>query len=235
MTIRAVNPTTDITIKEYKEMTPQEVGSTIEESHQAFLAWRKASFADRAAPMSRAARILRDKAEDYAVLMAQEMGKPVSGGSGEAAKCAWVCDYYADSAEGLLQPEVVHTDASKSLITFQPLGVLLAVMPWNFPFWQVFRFAAPSLMAGNAVVLKHASNVPGCALAIEDIFREAGFPQNIFRTLLVSNSQVDAIIENPLVRAATVTGSTTAGRAVARKAGEMIKKTVLNWGAAIPM
>jgi len=234
MTIRAVNPTTGLTIKEYKEMTPDEVGNAIEESHRDFLDWRKTGFTDRTKCMRRAARILRDRAEDYAILMAQEMGKPVSSGRGEAAKCAWVCDYYADNAKSFLQPEVISTDASKSFVTFQPLGVVLAVMPWNFPFWQVFRFAAPALMAGNAVILKHASNVPGCALAIEDIFRDAGFPRNIFRTLLVGSSQVGAIIENPLVRGATVTGSAAAGRAVARKAGETIKKTVLELGGSDP-
>ncbi|MBL7119096.1 MAG: NAD-dependent succinate-semialdehyde dehydrogenase [Dehalococcoidia bacterium] len=234
MTIKAVNPTTGETIKEYEEMPPGEVKDAIEKSHQAFLGWRRTSFAERARLMKKAARILRDKAEDYARLMAQEMGKPIKSGRGEAEKCAWGCDYYADNAEEFLQPEAVNTDASKSFVTFQPLGVVLAVMPWNFPFWQVFRFAAPALMAGNAVVLKHASNVPGCALAIEDIFRKAGFPANTFTTLLVGSSQVDAIVENPLVKAATLTGSTEAGRAVSRKAGEMIKKTVLELGGSDP-
>jgi len=234
MKIKAVNPATGETIKVYEEMPPERVRGAIEKSHQAFLGWRRTSFAERARLMKKAARILRDKAEDYARLMAQEMGKPIKSGRGEAAKCAWGCDYYADNAEEFLQPEAIDTDASKSFVIFQPLGVVLAVMPWNFPFWQVFRFAAPALMAGNAVVLKHASNVPGCALAIEDIFRKAGFPANTFTTLLVSSSQVDAIIENPLVKAATLTGSTEAGRAVSRKAGEMIKKTVLELGGSDP-
>jgi succinate-semialdehyde dehydrogenase/glutarate-semialdehyde dehydrogenase len=177
--------------------------------------------------MKNAAQILRDNADEYVKLMVQEMGKPVKDGRAEVEKCAWLCDYYAGEAQRFLQPEVIKTDAGKSFVTFQPLGVVFAVMPWNFPFWQVFRFATPALMAGNVSVLKHASNVPGCALAIEDIFRKADFPKNIFRTLLVGSGEVGAIIENPLVKAVTLTGSIPAGRAVARKAGEMLKKTVL--------
>jgi len=232
MAIKAVNPTTGETIKDYGEMPLEQVKGIIEKSHKAFLGWRKTSFAERARLMKKAAQILRDKAEDYARLMAQEMGKPIKGGTAEAEKSAWVCDYYADNAERFLQPEVIDTDASKSFVTFQPLGVVLAVMPWNFPFWQVLRCAVPTLMAGNALVLKHASNVPGCALAIEDVFRKARFPANIFRTLLVSSSRVDAIIENSLVKAVTFTGSAPAGRAVSKKAGEMVKKTVLELGGS---
>ena len=234
MTIKVVNPATGETINEYQEMTPEEVESIIENAHEAFLSWRKTSFSERAGLMKNAAQVLRNNAEAYAKLMAQEMGKPIQGGRGEAEKCAWVCDYYADNAEKFLQPEVIETDASKSFVTFQPLGVVLAVMPWNFPFWQVFRFAAPALMAGNAGILKHASNVPGSALAIEEVFLKAGFPENIFRTLLVGSRQVEAIIENPLVKAVTLTGSTAAGRAVARKAGEMLKKSVLELGGSDP-
>jgi succinate-semialdehyde dehydrogenase/glutarate-semialdehyde dehydrogenase len=232
--IKAVNPATGETIKDYEEMTPDEVHGILEKSHQAFLNWRRASFAERASPMRKASEILRSKAPDYASLMAQEMGKPVKSGRAEVEKCCWVCDYYANGAEKFLQPETINTEASRSFVTFQPLGVVLAVMPWNFPFWQVFRFAAPALMAGNAVVLKHASNVPGCALAIEEVFHQAGFPADVFRTLLIGGQQVEAVIENPLVRAATVTGSTAAGKAVARKAGEMIKKTVLELGGSDP-
>jgi succinate-semialdehyde dehydrogenase/glutarate-semialdehyde dehydrogenase len=234
MTIASVDPTTGETIKEYQEMTPEQVNSILEKVHAAFLDWRKTDFATRASLMSRAARILRDHTEKYAELMAQEMGKPIKDGRAEVEKCAWVCDYYADQADTFLQREIVETDASKSFITFQPLGVVLAIMPWNFPLWQVFRFAAPALMAGNGGVLKHASNVPGCALAIEDIFRRAGFPENIFRSLLVGSSQVNAIIENPLVAAVTLTGSTSAGRAVGKKAGETLKKSVLELGGSDP-
>ena len=232
MAIKAVNPTTGETIKEYKEMTPAEVTSVIEKTHQAFLGWRTTGFAERAELMKRAAQVLRNNSDGYAKLMAQEMGKPISGGRAEAEKCAWVCDYYAENAERFLQREMVETEATKSFVTFQPLGVVLAVMPWNFPFWQVFRFAAPALMAGNAGILKHASNVPGCALAIEEVFQQAGFPENVFRTLLAGSRQVDAVIENPLVMAVTLTGSTPAGRAVAKKAGDKIKKTVLELGGS---
>jgi succinate-semialdehyde dehydrogenase/glutarate-semialdehyde dehydrogenase len=166
--------------------------------------------------------------------MAQEMGKPVRDGVAETQKCAFACEFYADNAQRFLAAESVATEATKSFVTFNPLGVVLAVMPWNFPFWQVFRFAAPGLMAGNAAVLKHASNVPGCALAIEAVFREAGFPANLFRTLMVGSRQVGAIIEQPLVKAVTLTGSGPAGRAVASKAGAMLKKTVLELGGSDP-
>ena len=166
--------------------------------------------------------------------MALEMGKPLKQGVAESEKCAWACEYYADTAEGHLAPEIVKTDASKSYVAFDPLGVVLAVMPWNFPFWQVFRFAAPALMAGNVGVLKHASNVPGCAMAIESIIEQAGFPKGTFRTLLISSRGVKSVIEHPLVRAVTLTGSTPAGKAVAAQAGGVIKKTVLELGGSDP-
>jgi succinate-semialdehyde dehydrogenase/glutarate-semialdehyde dehydrogenase len=162
------------------------------------------------------------------------MGKILKEGRAEAEKCAWVCDYYAENAEGFLLDEVIKTDAAKSFVACRPLGVVLAVMPWNFPFWQVFRFAAPAIMAGNVGLLKHASNVPGCALAIENVFRKAGFPSGVFQTLLVGGPRVDSIIENPLVKAVTLTGSTPAGRAVAAKSGAMLKKTVLELGGSDP-
>jgi succinate-semialdehyde dehydrogenase / glutarate-semialdehyde dehydrogenase len=232
MPMQAVNPATGETLKTYEETAPAQVTRVIEHAHAAFLGWRQTGFAERARLMKRAGQMLREQANEYATLMAREMGKPVTEGRAEAEKCAWACDYYADNAERFLQPEVIETDARKSFVTFQPLGVVLAVMPWNFPFWQVFRFAAPALMAGNADVLKHASNVPGCALAIEEIFRRTGFPQNLFRTLLIGSSQVDAVLEHPLVKAATLTGSTPAGKAVAKKAGELTKKTVLELGGS---
>jgi succinate-semialdehyde dehydrogenase/glutarate-semialdehyde dehydrogenase len=234
MTITSVNPATGEMIQAYEEMTRAEVNEVIAKAHQTFLAWRKTSFAQRAECMRRAAQILRDRAEEYGRLMTLEMGKPVKDGRAEAQKCAWVCEYYADNAGAFLQDEVIETDARKSFVTFQPLGVVLAVMPWNFPFWQVFRFAAPALMAGNVGVLKHASNVFGCALAIEDVFRQAGLPDHAFRALLIGSRQVDAVIEHSLVRAVTLTGSTPAGKAVAQKAGEMLKKTVLELGGSDP-
>lgn len=232
--LEVINPATGEKTKTYDEMTAEKVGSVIQKSHDAFTEWRRTSFAHRAKLMKNAAQVLRNKSRSYAEIMAEEMGKPVRDGKAEVEKCAWVCDYYADNAESILQNEFVQTEASRSYVTFQPIGVVLAVMPWNFPFWQVFRFAAPALMAGNAGVLKHASNVPGCALAIEEVFHEAGFPEHIFRTLLIGSRHVDAVIANPLVKAVTLTGSTPAGKAVAKKAGEMLKKTVLELGGSDP-
>ena len=234
MTIESINPATGELDARYEETSPAAVQSIIAAVHDAFINWRGISFAERARPMRRAAEILRANAGDFARLMAREMGKPVREGVAEAQKCALGCDFYAENAERLLARELVKTEARNSFVTFNPLGVVLAVMPWNFPFWQVFRFAAPNLMAGNAAVLKHASNVPECALAIEDIFRRAGFPDNLFRTLMIGSEQVEAVIEHPRVRAVTLTGSGAAGKAVARKAGEMLKKTVLELGGSDP-
>src|SRR5438552_8270523 len=234
MTIEAVNPATGEVFTTYDEITPATASKIIGQIHAAFLDWRLRSFTARATPMRKAAEILRAEASEFARLMAREMGKPVRDGVAEAQKCALGCEFYADHAARFLAQEPVATDARSSFVTFNPLGVVLAVMPWNFPFWQVFRFAAPALMAGNAAALKHASNVPGCALAIEDVFRRAGFPENLFRTLLIESPQVASVIEHPLVRAATLTGSGPAGGAVARKAGELLKKTVLELGGSDP-
>lgn len=234
MAIESINPATGEKFKAYQELSLEEVRKIIQSCNESFHAWRKTTFADRARLMGNAAKILRSKKEEYAVLMAKEMGKVIREGRAEVEKCAWVCEYYAENAEGFLEDEIIGTEANKSFITFQPLGVVLAVMPWNFPLWQVFRFAAPALMAGNVAVLKHASNVPGSALAIEDVFREAEFPVNVFRTLLIGSSKVDAVIENPLVKAVTLTGSAPAGKSVARKSGEMLKKTVLELGGSDP-
>lgn len=234
MAIKSVNPATGEQVAEHPEMSPKQIKEIIQSSHEAFLAWRQTDYDHRSKLMHKAAQVLRDHAQEYAELMTLEMGKPISGSEAEVEKCAWVCDYYADNAGKFLQAEMIETDASKSYVTFQPLGVVLAVMPWNFPLWQVFRFAAPGLMAGNAGVLKHASNVMGCALAIEDVFRKAGFPENLFRSLIIGSREVDVVIEHPLVRAATLTGSEPAGRSVARKAGDVLKKTVLELGGSDP-
>jgi succinate-semialdehyde dehydrogenase / glutarate-semialdehyde dehydrogenase len=234
MPLIAENPANGQIIAQYEETQDLEVRGIVRRAHEAHIQWKKAPFPHRAALMKEAAAILRRRAREFGELMTLEMGKPIAGGVAEAEKCAWVCDYYAENAEGFLADQEVKTDAGRSFITFQPIGVVLAVMPWNFPFWQVFRFAAPNLMAGNAGLLKHASNVPGCALAIEEVFREAGFPEDLFRTLLVPGSRVEGIIENPLIRAVTLTGSTPAGKAVARKAGEVLKKTVLELGGSDP-
>jgi succinate-semialdehyde dehydrogenase / glutarate-semialdehyde dehydrogenase len=232
MAIAAINPATGETFRVYEEMPPDAASRIVGQTHEAFLEWRKTSFVERSALMRRAAEVLRDRAKDLARLTAMEMGKPISAGEAEVMKCALACDFYADHAERFLSREPVLTEAHKSFIAFNPLGVILAVMPWNYPFWQAFRFAAPGLMAGNGAVLKHASNVPGCALAIEEIFRDAGFPENLFRTLLVGSRQVEALIEHPLIRAVTLTGSGPAGRQVAAKAGAMLKKTVLELGGS---
>jgi succinate-semialdehyde dehydrogenase / glutarate-semialdehyde dehydrogenase len=232
MAITSVNPATGKTIKTYDEHTPEQARAIVEQAHDAWCSWRNSSFAERAERMRRAAGVLRDRKSEFARLMAEEMGKPLKQGIAEAEKCAWNCEYYADNAESQLANEPVKTEASKSYVAFDPLGVVLAVMPWNFPFWQVFRFAAPALMAGNVGILKHASNVPGCALAIEQIFRDAGFPENVFRTLLIGSKQVQAVIEHPLVRAVSLTGSTPAGQAVAAQAGAVLKKTVLELGGS---
>lgn len=234
MPIKVVNPTTGELVIEYPEMTTQTALSAIEKAHEAFFGWKKAGFTERGALMREAANVLRANSDGYAMLMAREMGKPVGQGRAEIEKCAWACEHYAGNAERYLSPETVDTDATKSFVTFSPLGVILAVMPWNFPFWQVFRFAAPGLMAGNVGVLKHASNIPGSAMAIENVFHKAGFPPNVFRTLLVTSSQVDSLIESPCVRAVTLTGSTPAGKAVAAKAGALLKKTVLELGGSDP-
>jgi succinate-semialdehyde dehydrogenase/glutarate-semialdehyde dehydrogenase len=234
MPIQAINPATGEVVSSHDAMSAEVVAAIVNCAHDAFVDWRRASYADRAVPMRKAASILRNDAQDFAKLMAREMGKPVRDGVAEAQKCAGACDYFAEHAARLLAREEVATEARKSFVTFNPLGVVLAVMPWNFPFWQVFRFAAPGLMAGNAAVLKHASNVPGCALAIEDVFRRAGFPQNLFRTLMIGSGAVDSVIEHPLVRAVTLTGSGPAGRAIAAKAGQLLKKTVLELGGSDP-
>lgn len=232
--MESVNPATGETIGTYDEMTPEQTAGAVDEAHAAWLSWRKTVFSERATAMKKAAAILRERKAEFAKLMALEMGKPLKQGVAEVEKCALGCEHYAEHAEVYLAPEIVKTEASRSYVAFEPLGVVLAVMPWNFPFWQVFRFAAPALMAGNAGVLKHASNVPGCAMAIEDVFVRAGFPKGVFRTLLIGSRQVKDVIDHPLVRAVTLTGSTPAGKAVAAQAGAALKKTVLELGGSDP-
>jgi len=232
--IKSINPSTNEEIKTYSEMSNKEIEEIISKSHQSFLNWHKTMFSQRAVLMKKAAEVLRSKKDKWAEVMTLEMGKPINQSRGEVEKCAWVCDYFAENAEKFLEDEIIRSDASKSFVTYNPLGVVLAVMPWNFPFWQVFRFAAPNLMAGNAGVLKHSSNVTGCALAIEEIFREAGFPENLFRTLIVSSKSIKGVIENKLVKAVTLTGSVPAGKAVASIAGSVLKKTVLELGGSDP-
>ncbi len=232
--MKAVNPANGILLKEYSEYSPRQVVQIIDKTHQAYLSWRDKSFAERQSLMHRAANVLRQNKEEYARLMSSEMGKIIKESRAEIEKCAWVCDYYADQAESFLQDELVETDAGKSFVTFNPIGAVLAVMPWNFPFWQVFRFAAPALMAGNVGLLKHASNVPGCALAIEDVFKQAGFPEHVFHTLMIPSTQVEAVIRHPQVAAVTLTGSEPAGAFVASVAASEIKKAVLELGGSDP-
>ncbi|PYM31058.1 MAG: succinate-semialdehyde dehydrogenase [Candidatus Rokuibacteriota bacterium] len=234
MSIQSINPATGEILERFNETPGPEVDRMLGEAHAAFLQWREVPFARRAQRMREAGQVLKKRRAEYARAMTLEMGKPIVQGEAEADKCAWVCEYYADHAEALLAEQPRETDASRSYVRFDPLGPVLAVMPWNFPFWQVFRFAAPALMAGNAGVLKHASNVPRCALLIEEVFREAGFPRGLFSTVLVGSSAVAALVADPRVVAVTLTGSERAGSAVAEQAGRTLKKTVLELGGSDP-
>lgn len=232
MTLVSINPANGKKIQSYNLHSHGEVSEKITQTHQRWQSWSSVSFSSKAALLKNAGIILRNRKTELAQLMAAEMGKPLKGGIAEIEKCADVCDYYAEFAQQFLSDELIKTDASKSYVSFEPLGVILAVMPWNFPFWQVFRFLAPCLMAGNCAVLKHASNVPGCALAIEKLIGEAGFPQHVFQTLLIDSKTVNSVIENPLISAVTLTGSVEAGKKVAEKAGSLLKKTVLELGGS---
>jgi succinate-semialdehyde dehydrogenase/glutarate-semialdehyde dehydrogenase len=234
VSIESINPATGTLLEHFEPHSPEEVDRRIAAATAAFRTWRETSFAERAARMTRAAERLEAEKARFGELMALEMGKPVGAGIAEAEKCAWVCRYYAENAERFLADEPVATDASSSFIRYQPLGTVLAVMPWNFPFWQVFRFAAPALMTGNVGLLKHASNVPRCALAIEEIFTAAGFPSGVFQTLLIGASRVAALVADPRVHAVTLTGSEAAGVSIGRAAGAEIKKVVLELGGSDP-
>lgn len=234
MKIDSVNPFNGEIIKSYQSHTTEEVDKMIRQTHAAWEKWKSLSFAERGGYMNNAAKILRRRKQELAELMAIEMGKNLKGGIAEIDKCADSCEYFARSAEAALKEEFIKTDASKSYVNFQPIGVILAVMPWNFPFWQVFRFLGPALMVGNCSVLKHSSNVFGCAVEIENIIKEAGFPEHVFQTLLIGSSSVDSVIEHPLIQAVTLTGSVAAGKKVAQKAGSLIKKSVLELGGSDP-
>jgi succinate-semialdehyde dehydrogenase/glutarate-semialdehyde dehydrogenase len=234
MSLRSQNPATGEVIREYAQATPAEVAMILAEASCAFAGWKRVAFAERSAKMRAAADLLDQRKEELALLMAHEMGKPLAQGRSEVEKCAWVCRYYADHAQALLADREAKTDATRSFVAFEPLGPVLAVMPWNFPLWQVFRFAAPGLMAGNAGLLKHAANVTCCALAIEGVFKDAGFPAPLFRTLLIGSDRVAGVIDAREVKAVTLTGSTPAGQAVAARAGSVLKKTVLELGGSDP-
>jgi succinate-semialdehyde dehydrogenase/glutarate-semialdehyde dehydrogenase len=234
MSIQSVNPATGEVLETFAETSPVEIERILAAAHAAFLEWRTVPFAARSERMREAARVLRAAKAEHARTMALEMGKPIVQAEAEVDKCAWACEYYAEHAEAFLAEQPRETDASKSYVRFDSLGPVLAVMPWNFPYWQVFRFAAPALMAGNAGILKHASNVPRCALAIEKVFRDAGFPRGLFASVLVEPPPVAAIIADSRIVAVTLTGSDRAGSKIAEQAGRVLKKTVLELGGSDP-
>ncbi|WP_319777201.1 NAD-dependent succinate-semialdehyde dehydrogenase [Maridesulfovibrio sp.] len=234
MSIQSFNPATEEVVASFEPYSEEMVQSILDNVAVEWLGWKERSFAERRALLKKAADLLRERSGELAEIMAVEMGKPVKQGEGEAVKCGLVCDFYADNGEEMLAPTPVEGAGRKAYITYQPLGTVLTVMPWNFPFWQVFRIAAPSLMAGNAVVLKHASNVPQCALAIEKIFRDAGFPENIFRSLLIDARQVESVLDHGSVFAVSLTGSEFAGQKVASAAGARLKKSVMELGGSDP-
>jgi succinate-semialdehyde dehydrogenase/glutarate-semialdehyde dehydrogenase len=232
MTYEAIDPHTGNSLRRQETATPAELRSALERAAEGFLPWHRTGFDERAGVLRAAARLLRGRADEHGRLMAEEMGKPIAAGRAEAEKCAWVCEYYADHAEGFLADEPVATDATRSYVAHRPLGPILAIMPWNFPYWQVFRFAAPALMAGNTVLLKHAPNVPGCAERLERLVLQAGLPERCFQSVYLTDRQAGAVIRDRRVRGVTLTGSVRAGKAVAKQAGAHIKKTVLELGGS---
>ena len=232
MSIQSINPATEEVIETFEPHTTAQVNQALDEAHNAFLSWRDTTFAERGAVLHRVATYLREHKAELARLATLEMGKPIVESEAEVEKCAWNCDFYADNAGKFLADERIATNARESYISFLPLGVVLALMPWNFPYWQVFRFAAPALMAGNTIVLKHASNVSLTALKMERIFRECGLPEGAFRTVLVPGAETRRIIEDPRIAAVTLTGSDAAGVSVASTSGQVLKKTVLELGGS---
>jgi succinate-semialdehyde dehydrogenase / glutarate-semialdehyde dehydrogenase len=234
MAIATVSPITGQLLKSYESLSDAQLDAKLQKAADTFRSYRRVPFAERARMMLKAAAILENEKEKFGRMMTTEMGKTLRSAVDEAVKCAWVCRYYAENAEKFLADEVVETGAKKSFVKYQPMGAVLAVMPWNFPFWQVLRFAAPALMAGNVGLLKHASIVPQCALAIEDVFRDAGFPDGAFQTLLISSQKVERMLADPRVAAATLTGSEGAGIDVGIGAAKRIKKTVLELGGSDP-
>lgn len=238
MEIKIINPATEEIINTFEEHTSQEIEARIEKTHFAYRKWKDISFSKKSELWVNIANLLRANKNKYAKLMALEMGKPFSQGISEVEKCAWVCEYYSENAEKQLKCETIRTEMSQSYIYYQPIGIVLAIMPWNFPFWQVFRFAAPTLMAGNTAILKHSPNTAGCSIAIEKIFLKAGFPENVFTNILVHQNNVpnviQKVIENQYISAVTLTGSARAGASVAKIAGSVIKKSVLELGGSDP-
>ena len=234
MNLISINPANNKKLNSYQEISKDSINQIIDSSFNTFLEWRNKSFSYRAKKMRHLAELLKQKKDLLGLLMTKEMGKPIKQSIAEAEKCAWVCEYYADNAEKFLSQKEIPTGSTKSFISFQPIGIVLAIMPWNFPFWQVFRFASPALMAGNVGILKHASNVQGCAIEIEKLFLEAGFPKFAFSNLVIGSKKVSNVIKNSKISAVTLTGRTPAGKSVASLAGSLLKKTVLELGGNDP-
>jgi succinate-semialdehyde dehydrogenase / glutarate-semialdehyde dehydrogenase len=234
MKFQSINPYTNEIIESFPALSEQEIGQKLESSREAFYPWSKTSFRYRADLLLKVADVLDNDTDRYAKTITLEMGKTINEARGEIKKCAWVCRYYAENAEEFLQDEIISTDARKSYVRYEPIGAVLAIMPWNFPFWQVFRFAAPTLMAGNTGLLKHAPNVSRCALQIEALFTEAGFPEGVFQSLIIDVNHVPKLVAHPIVQAVTLTGSNRAGASVASLAGQHIKKSVLELGGSDP-
>src|SRR5690606_32872594 len=230
--ITSKNPYNNETLHSFNELSIKEIEQRVEAAENAFKEWKNVSFTERSALMRKAAKVLDENKKDFGKTISREMGKPIKQSIAEIEKCVWVCEYYAENAQNFLSQEIIKSDAYKSYVNFEPLGVILAVMPWNFPFWQVFRFAAPALMAGNTALLKHASNVMMSASNIQKVFELAGFPENIFQNLVIKSDKVENIIKNPFVKAVTLTGSKPAGSAVASTAAKEIKKAVLELGGS---
>jgi len=233
-TFQTLNPATEKVLETYSYISNEEIGHRIDETHSAWQQWRNSSFSERARHLRRLAEILREEKTTLGHLITSEMGKPLEQSVAEIEKCAWVCEYYAENSEKFLQSQHIKTDASESYIAYAPMGVVFAIMPWNFPFWQVFRFLAPALMAGNAGILKHAPGTTGCGLKIAELTRKAGFPKKLFQTIAIDIPQVEQVISNPKITGVTLTGSTKAGRSVAALAGKYLKKTVLELGGSDP-
>ncbi|HYC85033.1 MAG TPA: aldehyde dehydrogenase family protein, partial [Chryseosolibacter sp.] len=231
---KSINPFDQRVLREYPGDDAPAIADKISRAAASYRSWKREPFGRRAERLHRAGQLLRSDKDRLALLIAQEMGKVVAEASAEVEKCANACDFYAQHGEQFLKDQPVSTEAAKSIITYQPIGPVLAIMPWNFPFWQVFRFAVPALMAGNTGLLKHAANVCGCSLAIENIFREADFPEGVFQSLLVDSGNVEKVIDHPDIAAVTLTGSEQAGMQVASSAGRNLKKTVLELGGSDP-
>ncbi|WP_462281803.1 aldehyde dehydrogenase family protein, partial [Salinivirga cyanobacteriivorans] len=234
MTLKSINPYDGSLIASYDQVSEDKLEELLDKSASQWVEWRATPFNKRKSLLEETAKILRDRKEQYASLITREIGKAINESRGEIEKCAWVCEYYAENAQRFLISEEVTTEYSKAQIDYQPLGPILAVMPWNFPFWQVFRFAAPNLMAGNVAILKHASNATGCSLAIQQLFLDAGFPEGTFLSLLLRGSETSKLISDSRIAGVTLTGSTLAGKAVAEAAGKSIKKSVLELGGSDP-